>query len=91
MNWFKIAEEGLDTKTGKWGVDSMMAGNGWWNFTMPACVAAGQYLMRVELIGTSIFHFVHHLRCLVLLELKTDMHQALHSAYGTNGAQFYMS
>jgi cellulase len=32
-------------------VDPLLAGNGWWNFTMPAYVAAGQYLMRVELIG----------------------------------------
>jgi hypothetical protein len=51
LDWFKIAEEGLDTKTGLWGVDSLLAGNGWWNFTMPACIAAGQYLMRVELTG----------------------------------------
>jgi len=66
VSWFKIAEEGLDTTTGKWGVDSMIAGAGWWNFTMPACIAAGQYLMRVELI-------------------------ALHSAYASGQAQFYMS
>jgi cellulase len=66
QKWFKIAEEGLDTTTGKWAVDSMIAGNGWWNFTMPSCIAAGQYLMRVELI-------------------------ALHSAYSTGGAQFYLS
>ncbi|KUJ24121.1 glycoside hydrolase [Mollisia scopiformis] len=51
LEWFKIAEEGLDITTGKWGVDTMIAGNGWWSFTMPSCVAAGQYLMRVELIA----------------------------------------
>ena len=51
VSWFKVAEEGLNTVTGKWGVDSMIAGAGWWNFTMPACIEAGQYLMRVELIG----------------------------------------
>jgi len=51
LNWFKVAEEGLNTSTGKWGVDTMIAGNGWWSFTMPSCVAAGQYLMRVELIA----------------------------------------
>ncbi|TVY81198.1 putative endo-beta-1,4-glucanase D [Lachnellula suecica] len=49
--WFKVAEEGLNTATGTWGVDTMIAGNGWWNFTMPTCVAPGQYLMRVELIA----------------------------------------
>jgi len=26
-------------------------GIGWWDFTVPSCVAAGQYLMRVELIA----------------------------------------
>ena len=51
LSWFKIAEEGLNTVTGKWGVDSMIAGQGWWNFTMPACIEAGQYLLRVELIA----------------------------------------
>jgi len=66
LQWFKIAEEGLNTSTGKWGVDTMIAGAGWWSFTVPACVAPGQYLMRVELI-------------------------ALHSAYASGGAQFYMS
>ncbi|KAF8865395.1 glycoside hydrolase family 61 protein [Acephala macrosclerotiorum] len=52
LNWFKVTtEEGFDTTTGKWGVDTMIAGNGWWSFTMPSCVAAGQYLMQVELIA----------------------------------------
>jgi hypothetical protein len=36
----------------------MIAGNGWWDFTMPACIAAGQYLMRVELIGTASLTFL---------------------------------
>jgi cellulase len=51
VEWFKVAEEGLNTDTGTWAVDSMIAGAGWWNFTMPECVEAGQYLLRVELIG----------------------------------------
>jgi len=29
----------------------MIAGAGWWSFDLPACVAAGQYLLRVELIA----------------------------------------
>jgi cellulase len=29
----------------------MIAGNGWWYFTLPSCIAPGQYLMRVELIA----------------------------------------
>jgi cellulase len=35
----------------------MIAGAGWWNFTMPECIAAGQYLLRVELIGKNYFSF----------------------------------
>ncbi|PVH76384.1 lytic polysaccharide monooxygenase [Cadophora sp. DSE1049] len=66
LNWFKIAQEGLDNSQGKWGVDTMIANKGWWDFTMPSCLAPGDYLMRIELL-------------------------ALHSAYSTNGAQFYMS
>jgi len=63
LKWFKVAQETLSN--GKWGVDSMIAGAGWWNFTMPSCVAPGDYLMRVELI-------------------------ALHNAYSSGGAQFYV-
>lgn len=51
LKWFKVAEEGLNTATGQWGVDTMIAGNGWWYFTMPACVAPGNYIMRGELLA----------------------------------------
>jgi len=64
LSWFKIAEDGLDS-SGKWAVDRMIAGSGWNYFTLPSCVAPGNYLMRVELL-------------------------ALHSAYSSGGAQFYM-
>ncbi|KAL1863068.1 hypothetical protein VTK73DRAFT_6493 [Phialemonium thermophilum] len=49
LKWFKIAEDGLGN--GQWAVDKMIANKGWHNFTMPACVAPGDYLMRVELIA----------------------------------------
>ncbi|KAG8828422.1 hypothetical protein FRC19_006520 [Serendipita sp. 401] len=64
LKWFKVASEGLSG--GKWAVDTMISGGGWWYFTLPTCIAPGQYLMRVELL-------------------------ALHSAYDTNGSQFYVS
>lgn len=48
LSWFKVAEEGFNTATGKWAVDTMIAGNGWWYFNLPSCIAPGQYLMRVE-------------------------------------------
>ncbi|TFK26937.1 endoglucanase II [Coprinopsis marcescibilis] len=51
LKWFKIAEDGLDTRTGTWGVDRMISNNGWQYFNMPTCVAPGHYLMRVELIA----------------------------------------
>ena len=44
-----MAEEGLNN--GVWAVDNMIANNGWNYFTMPSCVAPGDYLMRVELIA----------------------------------------
>ncbi|RDL33174.1 Endoglucanase II [Venustampulla echinocandica] len=50
-SWFKIAEEGLNTGSGKWAVDTMIGNQGWWDFTMPSCIAPGQYLMRVELLA----------------------------------------
>ncbi|KAI0483337.1 glycoside hydrolase family 61 protein [Xylariaceae sp. FL0804] len=49
--WFKVAEDGLNDTTGIWAVDTMIANNGWSNFTMPSCVAPGNYLMRVELLA----------------------------------------
>jgi lytic cellulose monooxygenase (C1-hydroxylating) len=50
LNWFKIYQDGVDS-SGKWGVDRMIAGNGWYDFTVPSCVKPGQYLMRVEIIA----------------------------------------
>ena len=49
LKWFKVAEAGLSGST--WAVDTMIANGGWHYFTMPSCVAPGQYLMRVELIA----------------------------------------
>ncbi|KAF3916456.1 Endoglucanase-4 [Orbilia brochopaga] len=64
LSWFKVASEGLSN--GKWGVDTMLQGAGWWYFNLPTCLAPGDYLARVELI-------------------------ALHSAYSSQGVQFYIS
>lgn len=50
LKWFKIAEDGVDS-SGKWGVDRMIQNQGWQYFTMPQCIAPGNYLMRVELIA----------------------------------------
>ncbi|KAK5081484.1 hypothetical protein LTR70_008555 [Exophiala xenobiotica] len=50
LKWFKVAEEGLDTSTGKWGVDTLIANAGLWSFTMPS-LAAGEYLLRGEVLA----------------------------------------
>jgi lytic cellulose monooxygenase (C1-hydroxylating) len=51
LKWFKIADDGFDTGNKQWGVDRMMANNGWSYFNMPKCVAPGQYLLRVEILA----------------------------------------
>lgn len=37
----------------KWGVDRLIANKGKMTFQIPECIEAGQYLLRVELIGTT--------------------------------------
>ncbi|KAI1338802.1 glycoside hydrolase family 61 protein [Xylariaceae sp. FL0016] len=51
LKWFKIWEDTFDTSTKKWGVDNMVANQGWVKFDMPTCVAPGEYLMRVEILA----------------------------------------
>ncbi|KAF1835377.1 hypothetical protein BDW02DRAFT_568115 [Decorospora gaudefroyi] len=51
LKWFKVAEDGLDTGSGTWGVDRMIKNGGWVDFTLPSCVAPGQYLLRAEIIA----------------------------------------
>lgn len=50
LRWFKVAEDGLDS-SGKWAVDRLIASGGWMDFTMPTCVAPGNYLLRAEIIA----------------------------------------
>ncbi|KAF8195541.1 glycosyl hydrolase family 61-domain-containing protein [Pholiota molesta] len=49
LPWFKIYEDGLDS--GTWAVDKLIANVGKVSFTIPSCVPAGQYLLRVEIIA----------------------------------------
>ncbi|CAJ2505516.1 Uu.00g129100.m01.CDS01 [Anthostomella pinea] len=51
LSWFKIWEDTFDTSTLTWGVDNMIANAGWVNFDLPTCIAAGDYLMRVEILA----------------------------------------
>jgi cellulase len=56
LSWFKVAEDSLDVSTGKWAVDKMVSQNGWSYFTMPTCIAPGEYLLRVELLALHSAH-----------------------------------
>lgn len=50
LKWFKVAEDGLDS-SGQWGVDRMINNGGWVDFTLPTCIAPGNYLLRAEIIA----------------------------------------
>ena len=43
-------EDGLDG-SGQWGVDRMINNGGWVDFTLPSCIAPGDYLLRAEIIA----------------------------------------
>ncbi|KAG8965118.1 hypothetical protein FRC00_010454 [Tulasnella sp. 408] len=67
LKWFKIFEDGLHSD-GTWAVDTLITNKGLVNFKIPACIAPGNYLLRVELIalhGASVypgaqFYFEHN-------------------------------
>ncbi|KAF9562610.1 endoglucanase II [Agrocybe pediades] len=50
LKWFKIYQDGLDS-SGQWGVDRLIQNQGKVSFTIPDCIPAGEYLLRVELIA----------------------------------------
>ncbi|GKT52694.1 cellulose-growth-specific protein [Colletotrichum tofieldiae] len=50
--WFKIQEEGREGTTNNWGATPLMkAGNSGVKYTIPECIAPGQYLVRHEIIA----------------------------------------
>ncbi|KAK0464518.1 glycoside hydrolase family 61 protein I [Desarmillaria tabescens] len=49
LQWFKIYQDGYSN--GVWAVDTLRANKGKVSFTIPSCIAAGQYLLRVEIIA----------------------------------------
>ncbi|KZV73798.1 carbohydrate-binding module family 1 protein [Peniophora sp. CONT] len=50
LSWFKIWEDGMSAD-GSWGVDRLVAAKGKVSFPIPACIEAGEYLLRVEIIA----------------------------------------
>ncbi|QRW03289.1 glycoside hydrolase family 61 protein [Ceratobasidium sp. AG-Ba] len=52
-NWFKVAQTGLVSKD-YWGTDVMNAACGKVTFKIPSNIAAGQYLLRAEVIALHV-------------------------------------
>jgi len=50
-SWFKIAEEGYNPSTKKWGTDTLNANCGKKTVMIPASLAPGEYLVRAEAIA----------------------------------------
>lgn len=48
--WVKISEEGYSG--GKWAVDNLKANGGKHSFILPSALAAGDYLVRPEIIAS---------------------------------------
>jgi cellulase len=80
LKWFKVSEDGLDG-SGQWGVDRLISNGGWMDFTMPSCVAPGNYLLRAEIIalhsassqGGAQFYMVRPSRWVAATMQLTDM------------------
>ncbi|TFK40734.1 glycoside hydrolase family 61 protein G [Crucibulum laeve] len=51
LKWFKIWEDGLDSTNYQWGSDRLFVNKGNATFTIPSCIASGQYLLRTEAIA----------------------------------------
>ncbi|KAF9046519.1 endoglucanase II [Panaeolus papilionaceus] len=49
LQWFKIYHDGLDSNG--WAVERLIKNQGKVSFTIPQCLAPGDYLLRVELIA----------------------------------------
>ncbi|TVY82297.1 Endoglucanase-4 [Lachnellula suecica] len=54
LEWFKIAEKGIVDNTaspGTWASDELIANNITWSITVPSTIAAGNYVLRHEIIA----------------------------------------
>ncbi|CAE6421358.1 unnamed protein product [Rhizoctonia solani] len=50
LQWFKIAEDGLDAN-GKWGVNRLIDNGGKASAVIPKCIPSGNYFLRAEIIA----------------------------------------
>ncbi|KAL4780854.1 glycosyl hydrolase family 61-domain-containing protein [Aspergillus varians] len=54
LEWFKISESGLidgSSTPGTWASDDLIANNNSWTVTIPSSIAAGNYVLRHEIIA----------------------------------------
>ncbi|KAL4880860.1 glycosyl hydrolase family 61-domain-containing protein [Aspergillus karnatakaensis] len=54
LEWFKISEAGLidgSAAPGNWASDELIANNNSWTVTLPSSIAAGNYVLRHEIIA----------------------------------------
>ncbi|KAG8996516.1 hypothetical protein FRB90_012703 [Tulasnella sp. 427] len=51
LKWFKVAEQGYKASTDTWATDDLIKNKGIFEFTMPSCIEAGEYIMRTDLIA----------------------------------------
>ncbi|KAK0464519.1 glycosyl hydrolase family 61-domain-containing protein [Desarmillaria tabescens] len=51
LQWFKIWQDGYDSTTHQWGSDHLFLNGGNATFTIPSCLASGNYLLRAESIN----------------------------------------
>jgi cellulase len=49
--WTKIAEDGYDSASSTWAVTKLISDKGKYDFTLPANLAAGRYIIRQEIIA----------------------------------------
>ena len=51
LKWFKVWQDGYNSETHQWASDRLFLNKGNATFTIPSCIASGQYLLRAEAIG----------------------------------------
>ncbi|CRK34082.1 hypothetical protein BN1708_019394, partial [Verticillium longisporum] len=51
LEWVKIDEAGYNAETKKWAATDLIANNNTWTTTVPATLAAGNYVFRHEIIA----------------------------------------
>ncbi|KAK0201881.1 glycosyl hydrolase family 61-domain-containing protein [Desarmillaria ectypa] len=51
LKWFKIWQDGYDPVTRQWGSDHLFINGGNATFTIPSCLASGNYLLRAESVN----------------------------------------